>query len=45
MILVEDVEGVDALEIANDAKVAYLTQTTLSVDDANRIIENLNRGS
>ena len=41
MILVEDVEGVDALEIANDAKVAYLTQTTLSVDDANRIIEKL----
>ncbi len=41
MILVEDVEGVDALEIADDAKVAYLTQTTLSVDDANRIIEKL----
>lgn len=41
MILVEDVEGVDALEIADDAKVAYLTQTTLSVDDANRIIDKL----
>ena len=41
MILVEDVEDVDKLDIAADAKVAYLTQTTLSVDDANRIIARL----
>jgi 4-hydroxy-3-methylbut-2-enyl diphosphate reductase len=41
MILVETEEDVDELEIDNDAKVAYLTQTTLSVDDANRIIDRL----
>ena len=28
-------------DLAGDAKVAYLTQTTLSVDDANRIIDAL----
>ena len=38
MILVESVEDVEKLEVPADAKVAYLTQTTLSVDDANRII-------
>ena len=41
MILVESEEDVAKLDIANDAKVAYLTQTTLSVDDANRIIAAL----
>ncbi len=41
MILVESEEDVDRLEVADDAKVAYLTQTTLSVDDANRIIERI----
>lgn len=41
MILVETEEDVDRLEVAEDAKVAYLTQTTLSVDDANRIIARL----
>ena len=41
MILVECEEDVAKLDIANDAKVAYLTQTTLSVDDANRIIAAL----
>jgi len=41
MILVESEADVEKLEIANDAKVAYLTQTTLSVDDANRIIKKL----
>ena len=29
------------LEVADESKVAYLTQTTLSVDDANRIIRRL----
>ncbi len=43
MILVESIEDVERLEIASDAKVAYLTQTTLSVDDANKIIEALRR--
>jgi 4-hydroxy-3-methylbut-2-enyl diphosphate reductase len=40
IVLVEDVAGVDQLEIENP-KIAYLTQTTLSVDDANRIIARL----
>ena len=41
MILVESEADVDRLTIPVDAKVAYLTQTTLSVDDANRIIARL----
>ena len=41
MILVENVQDVDELDLPADAKVAYLTQTTLSVDDANRIIRRL----
>ena len=41
MILVECEDDVDRLEVPEDAKVAYLTQTTLSVDDANRIIRRL----
>jgi 4-hydroxy-3-methylbut-2-enyl diphosphate reductase len=41
MILVESEADVDRLTIPSDAKVAYLTQTTLSVDDANRIIARL----
>lgn len=39
--LVEDEAGVDRLSFPDDAKIAYLTQTTLSVDDANRIIKRL----
>jgi 4-hydroxy-3-methylbut-2-en-1-yl diphosphate reductase len=41
MILVESPEDVDRLEVPNPSKLAYLTQTTLSVDDANRIIDRL----
>jgi 4-hydroxy-3-methylbut-2-enyl diphosphate reductase len=41
IVLVQSVEEVDQLEVADESKVAYLTQTTLSVDDANRIIERL----
>ena len=41
MVLVETPEDVANLEISQDAKVAYLTQTTLSVDDANKIIAKL----
>lgn len=41
MVLVETPEDVDRLELAANAKLAYLTQTTLSVDDANRIIHRL----
>jgi len=39
--LVESAEDIERLEFPPDAKLAYLTQTTLSVDDANRIIEGL----
>jgi 4-hydroxy-3-methylbut-2-en-1-yl diphosphate reductase len=41
ILLVESPQGVDRLKIADETKLAYLTQTTLSVDDANRIIDRL----
>ncbi len=41
IILVEDQADVDQLQFPPDTKLAYLTQTTLSVDDANRIIDRL----
>jgi 4-hydroxy-3-methylbut-2-enyl diphosphate reductase len=41
MILVESPEDVEQLDLPSDAKLAYLTQTTLSIDDANRIIDRL----
>jgi len=41
IILVETTEDVDQLNFPEDGKLAYLTQTTLSVDDANRIINRL----
>jgi 4-hydroxy-3-methylbut-2-enyl diphosphate reductase len=40
IVLVESPEDVDQLELTTP-KLAYLTQTTLSVDDANRIIDRL----
>jgi 4-hydroxy-3-methylbut-2-enyl diphosphate reductase len=41
IVLVETPEDVDRLELANPERIAYLTQTTLSVDDANRVIKRL----
>jgi 4-hydroxy-3-methylbut-2-enyl diphosphate reductase len=41
--LVQDVAEVEALDLGDDERVAYLTQTTLSVDDAERIIAALKR--
>ena len=41
MVLVETAADVADLEVADPAKVAYLTQTTLSVDDANVVIQAL----
>ena len=41
ILLVESPEDVDHLKVADEKRVAYLTQTTLSVDDANRIITRL----
>jgi 4-hydroxy-3-methylbut-2-enyl diphosphate reductase len=41
IVLVETPEDVDRLQVADTSKIAYLTQTTLSIDDANRIIARL----
>jgi 4-hydroxy-3-methylbut-2-enyl diphosphate reductase len=43
MILIEDEDDVAALDIAAGTEVAYLTQTTLSVDDADRIIAEIRK--
>jgi 4-hydroxy-3-methylbut-2-enyl diphosphate reductase len=43
MMLVETAEDVEKLSILDPNKVAYLTQTTLSVDDANVVIAALRR--
>jgi 4-hydroxy-3-methylbut-2-en-1-yl diphosphate reductase len=39
--LVSSVEDVDRLDLPADSKIAYLTQTTLSLDDTRGIIERL----
>ena len=41
IVLVESPEDVDRLEVADPNQLAYLTQTTLSVDDTSRIIARL----
>jgi len=41
VILVETIEDVNALEVDDDSKLAYCTQTTLSVDDTAGIVEVL----
>jgi 4-hydroxy-3-methylbut-2-enyl diphosphate reductase len=41
IILVETIEDVDQLSIPEGTKLAYLTQTTLSVDDATKVINRL----
>jgi 4-hydroxy-3-methylbut-2-en-1-yl diphosphate reductase len=43
MVLVETAEDVENLSLPDPAKVAYLTQTTLSVDDANVVIAALRK--
>jgi len=43
MVVVESVEEAEALAIADPEKVAYITQTTLSVDDCRAIVEVLKR--
>jgi 4-hydroxy-3-methylbut-2-enyl diphosphate reductase len=40
-VLVETEEDVDALELDDPERVAYLTQTTLSVDETDRLIRRL----
>src|SRR5918997_6222951 len=41
MVLIETEDDVDALEVADADRVAYLTQTTLSVDETDRVIRRL----
>ena len=41
IVLVETVEDAQALEVENDERVAYLTQTTLSVDDTGEVVDAL----
>ncbi|QID18678.1 4-hydroxy-3-methylbut-2-enyl diphosphate reductase [Nitrogeniibacter mangrovi] len=41
--LVESVEDVERLRVADPDKLAYVTQTTLSMDDASAIVEALRR--
>lgn len=43
MVLVEDTEDVEALTLPADAKLAFLTQTTLSVDEAKVVIDALRK--
>ena len=43
VLLVSDAEGVEALEVRDPGKVAYITQTTLSVDDTREVISALRR--
>ena len=43
VFLVGDVDGVEALQVRDPDKVAYITQTTLSVDDTLDVISALRR--
>ncbi len=43
MYLVETEMDVDALKVKDEANLAYVTQTTLSVDDAARIVDALKK--
>jgi 4-hydroxy-3-methylbut-2-enyl diphosphate reductase len=42
-VLVETVEDVDRLQLPDETKVAYLTQTTLSLDETTHIVERLHQ--
>ena len=41
MVLVQSVEDVDRLQVADGTKMSYLTQTTLSLDETSHIIARL----
>jgi 4-hydroxy-3-methylbut-2-enyl diphosphate reductase len=43
IVLVESVADVEALTFASDARLAYVTQTTLSVDETGEVISALRR--
>jgi 4-hydroxy-3-methylbut-2-en-1-yl diphosphate reductase len=42
-VLVQTIEEVEALDLPSDTKLAYVTQTTLSVDETGEIIATLRR--
>jgi 4-hydroxy-3-methylbut-2-enyl diphosphate reductase len=39
--LIESLEDVDHLQISDESRVSYVTQTTLSVDDTSKVIDRL----
>jgi 4-hydroxy-3-methylbut-2-en-1-yl diphosphate reductase len=41
IVLIENESDVDSLEVADPAKVAYISQTTLSVDETQAVIDRL----
>jgi 4-hydroxy-3-methylbut-2-enyl diphosphate reductase len=41
IVLIENEEDVDSLEVADPSKVAYISQTTLSVDETRAVINRL----
>jgi 4-hydroxy-3-methylbut-2-enyl diphosphate reductase len=43
IVVIDSVAEVEKLEVPNPNKIAYLTQTTLSVDDTREVIEALRR--
>ncbi len=43
VVLVESVEAVETLRLEDESNLAYVTQTTLSLDDSQEIIEALTR--
>jgi 4-hydroxy-3-methylbut-2-en-1-yl diphosphate reductase len=43
IVIVESVEDAERIELAPDARLAYVTQTTLSVDETREIIDVLRR--
>jgi 4-hydroxy-3-methylbut-2-enyl diphosphate reductase len=43
IVLIQDAEQAEALEVEDPANLAYITQTTLSVDDTSQIIARLRR--
>jgi 4-hydroxy-3-methylbut-2-enyl diphosphate reductase len=43
IVVVENVEEAEALSLPDSGKVAYITQTTLSMDDCRAVVETLRR--
>ncbi|WP_263768796.1 4-hydroxy-3-methylbut-2-enyl diphosphate reductase [Propionivibrio soli] len=43
MYLVETVDDVEKLQVSNPARLSYVTQTTLSMDDAEKVVAALRR--